>query len=172
MAYFFKKVGKIGSIWLPLTAARKVVANDVPAIAAAGGVLASDTTPILKRVNTATDKALTVHWAATDVIEIQWATFQPPDLDFSKPVYVKFNGTKVSGTDTVAMAVGFWVGVGGSNLGGDTSALTNTLTTYTSTIAATNFTSTTKPWNVTLKPGAHANDVIQVYGAWLEYTRA
>jgi hypothetical protein len=70
-----------GFIPLALADAREVSSNATINAAGNGGLLASDTTPVFQRVNGATDKALRLNWAATNVDEITWSFAYPPDLD-------------------------------------------------------------------------------------------
>ncbi|MFQ6030616.1 MAG: hypothetical protein ACE5Q6_24355, partial [Dehalococcoidia bacterium] len=46
----------VGFIPLDLTALREIATNDIQALAAHGGILASDSVPTLLRINGATDK--------------------------------------------------------------------------------------------------------------------
>jgi len=165
-----------GYIPLALTDFRLIASNDIAAKNATdGGVISSDTNPILKRVNGATDKALRISWESASVIEIQAPTIAyPPDLDDSAPVTVcLFAGMKAGSVDTPVIAVSAWEGVGDTNAGGNTAALTTTAGKVTVAIAHGDVGAYPKCLSIALAPGAHntaANDVY-LYGAWIEYTR-
>jgi Uncharacterized conserved protein (DUF2190) len=162
---------KTGTIKLDLFSARALATNATQNAAAIGGLLASDTTPILQRVNGATDIAARLNWAATVVTEVQFAPVHLPyDLDVTQPVLVKLAIAKDANTDTAAVvAVKAFQGVGGSNLGGNTAALaaaTLAVKSVSLTVSANEV-----PLAIALVPGAHADDAVYLYDAWLEYTR-
>lgn len=162
-----------GYVPLPLDAWRGISSNDIPAKAIASGgsgVLGKDTTPILERINGATDKALRINWATGDVTEIAQSVVLPPDFT-DGTVTVKLRCYKGSNTDTTfVVAVGYWEGVGGSNLGGNTAAITATAAaTVSKTVTGTATGGTVV--QVNLVPGTHGNDAFYLLGSWLEYTR-
>lgn len=163
---------KTGFIPLALAAAREVATNAIQNAAANGGLLASDTTPILQRVNGATDKAIRINWAATNVDEITWEFPYPPDLDESQPLFVKLRAKMGGATDMPVIGVGFFEGVGDTNAGGNTAALSNAMQTLSVTIAAGNLGAPPNFASVSLVPAAHGNDALELYAAWIEYTRA
>src|SRR5947209_1081233 len=78
-----------GFIPLSLHDVREIAANNYQNIAANGGLLASDTTPLFEQVNGATDPQTRVKWAATNVDPVKWSVISPPDLDSSQPVILK-----------------------------------------------------------------------------------
>lgn len=158
---------------LDIGAAREIAGNDIQNLAAHGGLMASDSVPDLLRVNTATDKALRITWAATEQDEIAFPpVIKPPDLDSANDVTVHLMVAKNGNTDTAAVIdVQAWDGVGDTEMGGNTAALaTDALTEYTVTLAAANIAAAPGFLNIQIVPGAHANDGIYLYGAWLEYT--
>lgn len=167
---------RTGYIPLPLTAARVIAANDIPASGAAdGGVLSKDTDPLLERSNAATDKSLRVSWASASVIEVQLPEVAyPPDLDDTADVIVcLFAGMKAGSVDTPVLTVSAWEGVGDTNMGGNTAALSTTAAKKTVTLATANISAYPKVLNLSVLPGTHAtgsNDVY-LYAAWIEYTR-
>lgn len=161
-----------GYIPLYLTACRKVAANVIPAIAAAGGVLASDTTPVFERVNGATDKALRIRWALGVVEEVTWDFPYPPDLDDLSPVEVHLLAAMSGATNAPVIAVGYFEGVGDTNAGGNTAAITGTsIAEYTVTILASNIGTQPNFASVSLTPAAHGTDALYVYAAWIEYAK-
>jgi hypothetical protein len=160
---------QVGYIPLDIFNARVIGTNEIAAVVGAA------TDPILSRENAATDKAGRLSWASASVLEIQLPTFvSPPDLDDTAAITVNILAKMKAGSvDTPVIAVGAWESVGGSNVGGNTGALSTTLSTLSAVIAHGNVAAAPKAWAITLKPGAHAtssNDVY-VYGAWIEYTR-
>lgn len=165
---------KTGYIPLPLTTWRIVATNDVAAKDAAdGGTISLDTDPTLKRVNGATDKKLRLSWAATSVVEIVNDFVYPPDLDEAANVEVHILAAMADTNDTPVIAVSYFEGVGDSNAGGNTAAITGaTIAEYSVTIAHANVGATPKAASVGLTPAAHGTDALHIYGAWIEYTRA
>lgn len=164
---------KTGFIPLPLPIWREIVTNDIPNAAANGGLLASDSTPVLGRVNGATDKQLRLAWAAANVDEIACSVISPPDLDEASVVEVHILAAMAGATDTPVIGVGFFEAVGDTNAGGNTGAITGTtVTEYTVSIAAANIAASPKAWAISLIPAAHGTDVLYIYGIWIEYTKA
>jgi len=162
---------RTGFLNLALAEAREIVAADVPNAAANGGLLAKDTTPILERVNVGTDPALRLLWAAANVDPLEWSVISPPDLDESVPVVVKFRARMGGGTDTPTITVDFREDIGGSNLGGATGALSSVLATVSRNVTVTATAGSPKAWSISITPGAHGTDNLQLVAAWVEYTR-
>ena len=169
------KVTGTGILPLPLGQWRLLATNDIAAIAASGGILAKDTTPILERVNVATDKQQRIRWAATGVGEIAiGGIMAPPDLDISQPVAFKMYGAMGGATDHPSSTVSMFEGVGGTDLGGALPAMAGGTTpaVYSLNIAAvTAGWGSPKPWSFGFTPAAHGTDTLLVYAMWLEYTR-
>ena len=164
-------VGAQGHIPLHLYDWRLVASNDVPAIAVAsgnGGNLGSDTAPKLIRVNTSTDKCLTISWASSGVIEIFQSFIYPPDMDVTQTYSVNLRA-KSGTTDTPVVTVGLFEGIGDTTRGGNTGASGSVLATLSATITPTggfpNFAC------VTLVPGSHTTDAFTLYAAWITYTK-
>lgn len=165
---------KTGFVPLPLTGWRIIATNDVAAKNAAdGGTISLDTDPTLKRVNGATDKKLRIAWAAASVVEIVNDFVYPPDLDEASAVEVHFLAAMGGATDTPVLGVSYFEGVGDSNAGGNTAAITGTtVAEYSVSIAHGNVGATPKAASIGIVPAAHGNDALYIYGAWIEYTRA
>lgn len=150
-----------------------IASNDIPAIAVAsgnGGKLAVDTAPKLIRASTSTDKALTITWAATSVIEITHQFFYPPDLDATKAYTVNLRAKMGGVSDTPTIAVGCFEGIGDTNRGGNTAAVTGTsVATYSVTITP----SAGHPnmAAITLTPAAHGTDTLVLVEAYILYSR-
>lgn len=158
---------------LDITALREIATNDIQNRAACGGFLALDSTPTLKRVNVATDRALRVTWVAGNVDEVQFPPVSwPPDLDPSADVVVHLLVARSASTDDCQIDVQAFEGVGDTEMGEKTQALTTTdLTEVTATLAAANITGHPGFLNLSLVPDAHTTDDLYLYAAWIEYTR-
>lgn len=167
-----------GFIPLDITSLREIFSNDIGVAAdgaaqGSGGILASDTTPALARVNAATDKALKVEWAASNVDEVQFPSVpMPPDLDPNSDVTVHLLAKMGGATDTPTIDVQAFDGIGDTEMGGATGALSDTLAEVTVTLAAADIAGPAAGFlNLALVPGAHGTDAIELYGAWIEYNR-
>lgn len=166
---------KTGTIQLDITSLREIASNDIQALAAHGGLLASDSDPSLARVNGATDKALRVIWdTANDTDEVQFAPVaKPADLDASSDLTIHLWAAMAGATDTPTIDVQVYDGTGDTEMGGATGAITGTTPAeYTVTIANANVAAAPGMLNIALVPGAHTNDALYLYAAWIEYTRA
>lgn len=164
-----------GRINLPLAEARLIATNDIAAKSTAdGGLISLDTAPTFKRINAATDKNSRIAWAASGVVPIQWTVTYPSDLDDTAAVLVNLLVGKDANTDTGAViGVAYFEGVGDSNAGGNTAAITETtgLNLKTVTIAAADIGAYPNTATIELTPGTHGNDALYLYGAWLSYTK-
>lgn len=184
-----------GFIPIPIESAREIASNDIIALMdesgtdeiaagyASGGHLVKDSTPLLIRVNGATDKQKRITWAATIVDEIALAAIPiPPDMKASTDIEVhalfQADGHVNSGKTVDCQA--FYNGVGAyasdTEMGGNfTLADNENLQELTVTLAAANVGGATPHpglLSLSLVPAAHANDAIYLMGMWLEYTRA
>jgi hypothetical protein len=166
---------------LDITTMRIVATNAIQNLAAHGGILASDSTPTLTRVNGATDRALRVTWAATVVNETQFKpTPWPPDLNADADVIVHLmmarNGTADNCLiDVLAYENGAGAWGADAEFGDKTAALTsaaNLVVEATVTLGAGNIAGHPGMLNLSLLPDAHGTDAIYLYAAWIEYTRA
>lgn len=161
-----------GFIPLSLAEAREVATNATINAAGNGGLLASDSTPIFQRVNGATDKQLRLNWAAANVDEITWQFAYPPDLDDTQAVEVHVLAAMAGATDTPTLTISYFEGVGDTDAGGATAAVTGTtMAEYSRTIAAGDVGAAPNVASVSLIPGAHGTDALHVYAVWVEYTR-
>ena len=164
---------KTGFIPLSLANAREVATNAIQNAAANGGSLASDTTPILQRVNGATDKAIRINWAASNSDEITWEFPYPPDLDDAANVEVHILAAMAGATDTPTVAIGYFEATGDSNAGGNTAAITGTtVAEYSVAITAANIGTAPNFASISVTPGTHTTDALYIYAVWVEYTRA
>ena len=164
-----------GFIPLDITALREIATNDIQNLAAHGGLLASDSDPALARVNGATDKALRVTWdAAADTDEVAFPPVaMPPDLDASRDITIHLLAVMGGTTDTPTIDVQVFDGVGDTEMGGATGALSDSLQELSVTIANGDIAGPPTGFlNIALVPAAHTNDDLHLYAAWIEYTRS
>ena len=163
----------IGFIMLDLAALRAVATNDIDTSANHGGILTNDTTPELKRVNVATDKALKVEWIGANVDEVTWGNVpMPPDLDETVDVTIHLVAKMSAAGDVPTIDIQVFDGIGDTEMGGATAALSSSLAEVSVTIANANITGHPLGWfNISLVPGAHTTQLIELYAAWIEYTR-
>lgn len=173
---------------LDICALREIITSEIGVAADAaargsGGILASDTTPTLKRVNAATDKALRVTWAASNSDEVQFPPVPwPPDLDPANDVIVHLLLSRNGTTDGCIIDVqAFENTVTGAayaadaEMGGNTSALTgdaDIIIEATVTLSASNIVGHPGFLNLSLVPAAHTTDILYLWSASIEYTRA
>jgi hypothetical protein len=162
---------RTGYIPLPLALAREMSSNDFINTAGDAGVLSKNTTPILERINGATDKKARIAWAASNSDEIVWDITYPPDLDDTAAVTVKFIALMAGATDTPVVAVSYFEGVGDTNAGGNSGALSAAAQTLSVAIAAADVGAAPNAASIGFVPGAHTTDALYLLGAWLEYTR-
>ena len=156
---------------IPLTTLREVTNFDVGNIAANGGILASDTTPVLDAINAATDGCQRILWAANNTDSVMFQTPLPPNLDVASDVVIH---TRVMAGTTDAM--GFTTKSHFNE--GDTSIADTGQTTQvaswaekTITIAAADVPAGAQTLTVELTPnGAGTADVFAMSAIWLEYT--
>lgn len=160
-----------GFIPLPLTNWREVAANDVQALAASGGVLAKDSTPILEFTNGDTDSAMRLRWAASDSNPIAIQTPLPPDLSTGAAVELHVVAAMSGSTDSPALDLDSFFGVGDTKVEDSATIDGTAVTEYTLTIAAGDVPSGAMTASFELTPAAHTTDALYIYGAWVEYTR-
>jgi len=165
-------------ISLDITSLREIATNDIQNLAAHGGIMASDSTPFLKRVNGATDKALRIEWAASDSNEVAFPPIPwPPDLDDTADVVVHLLVARNGTTNGCQIDVLAYENVAGAyaadtEMGGKTAALTTTdMTEVTVVLGASDISGHPGVLNLSLLPDAHTTDKLWLYGAWIEYKR-
>jgi hypothetical protein len=157
---------------VPLHSVRETSTMDVGAIAANGGVLASDTTPIMEAINGATDGCQRISWVANDVDEVTFQVPLPPDIDVSADVVVHLRIASAGTTNAVGFTLASYFNEGDTAVA-DTSG-TNQTATYAevvATIAAADVPAGAQTLTVGLTPVAHATDALYLTAIWIEYTR-
>jgi hypothetical protein len=162
------------SIGISLYDWREVTSGgDVGNIAANGGILASDTTPIMR--GDAAESA-EISWAATNVDPISTHITLPTDFDDTAnatlDLFVYTDNTGGGGIDAATFTVETsW---DGGALVSDAATDGTPATTYhkiTATIAAADIPTGATVLTIALTPAAHANDPTQLVGARLNYKR-
>lgn len=162
---------KVGFIPLDLANAVIIAANVVQNTTE-GGRPDGNTAPVLQRINSATDKALRLTWAAAAVNEVQFPPVPlPPDLDNTAPIEVHLICAKDANANTVNIDVQAFFGVGDTECGAATPTIAQARAEYKATIAAADVPAHPEMLNISLVPSAHAGDALYLDGAWIEYTR-
>lgn len=159
-----------GFVPVPLQALREVSSMAVGNIVANGGVLASDTTPILQPINGATDGCQVVAWAAGNADPVAVSIPLPPDLDDTADLVLHTRIASAGTTNAVGFTVDSWFNEGDTKVT-DTSQ-TNQTATYAeklTTIAAADVPAGAQTLTVSLTPVTHATDAMYLSALWLEY---
>lgn len=147
--------------------------NDPLAAASNGGVLASDTTPILRAD---ANGNFEIVWAAGNQDAITIAIPVPADLDdtanmlFDVTVYTDNAGGGGIEAATFAFATSFDGAAEFVDAATDASPAT-TLHTNTATIAASDVPSGAKTMTIRISPATHANDPVVLCGFKIRYTQ-
>lgn len=155
------------SIPLSLFAFRKVDSSgDVGNIAAIGGVLASNTTPILRSDSAESSEIV---WAAgnTDIVGVHVTL--PPNVDGSAAATIDlfvYSGTTDLASFTVETS---WDGAALVSDSATDAAASATVRKITATIAASDIPASPRRLTVYLTPAAHATDAIALVGACINY---
>ena len=160
--------------YIPLNIAMmRIISADQTVDTTEGGVPDTDTNPSILRISTSTDKAMRVSWAAGNAAEVQFAPFAlPPDIDSTAVLTVKLRASMAGSADTPTIAVSYFEGVGDTNAGGNTGAVTGTTpATYSVAVLAAEVGAAGAAVTIGLIPAAHATDILRLDGAWVEYTR-
>lgn len=167
---------KTAHLNLPLTGLREIglpTANEISDITNNGGILSSDSSPSYKRVNLATDKALRVNWIGGNVDEVQFPPVpMPHDLDAGVDLTIHLLAKMDAGGDVPTIDVQVFDAIGDTEMGGPTAALSSTLAELTVTIANANVSGHPLGFlNISLIPGTHATQAVELYAAWIEYIK-
>jgi len=160
--------------YIPLDISKmRFITGDVVINTIEGGIPDGNLGVALARINGATDKAVRASWAATNVNEVMFPPFVlPPDIDSTAALTVKLRANMAAGgMDTPVISVSYFEGVGDTNAGGDTAALSTTVATVSVAVAAGDVGSAGAAVTIGLTPGAHNNEALHLYAAWVEYTR-
>lgn len=164
---------KTGFIPVSLASVRELSSGAFINASGNGGLLASDTTPILNTTNGDTDGAWRLAWAASNVDAIGFQVPLPPDLDDASNVEIHFRAAMAATNDTPVISADSYFNEGDTKVEDDSAAVTGaTYAEYTITIAAADVPSGAQTLSVELTPGAHGTDILYMTALWVEYTRA
>jgi len=163
-----------GTLLLSLYDFREVSSGgDVANIAANGGLLASDTTPILRGDAAESQE---IAWAAANADIVATQITLPPDVDGSKPItvdlFVYTDNTGGGGIEAATFTVETsWDGGALVSDAATDAPPATTIHKVTATIAAADIPDSPSVLTLMLTPGTHANDPVQLVGARLNYQR-
>jgi len=162
----------VGCVSVPLTSLRETTNFNVGNIAANGGVLASDTSPILSAINGATDGCQMLTWAANNNDQVIFQTALSPDLDDTADVVVHFRTKSEGVTDAVGFTVDSFFNEGDTKVV-DTSTTNQTASwaEKIATIGNADVPSGAQTLTVGLTPVAHTTDKMYLSAVWIEYTK-
>lgn len=157
---------------VPLTSLRETTNFNVGNAAANGGLLASDTTPILSAINGATDGCQILAWAASNGDQVTFQTPLPPDLDDAADLVLHMRIKSAGTTDAVGFTVDSFFNEGDTKVV-DTSETNQTATwaEKIATIAAADVPAGAQTLTIGLTPVAHTTDILYLSAIWLEYKR-
>ena len=142
--------------------------GDVGNIAAIGGVLGSDTAPILRAE--ATTNSWEISWATGNADPIGVQVMLPADLDDTQDAFldlIVYSGTTDAATMGVATSWNGGAEVTDSASDSDTKSATRH--TITATIAAADIPASSTHLTIRITPPTHATNAIQLHGAVLRY---
>lgn len=163
---------KTGFIPVSLADVREITTGAFINAAGNGGILATDTTPILNTINGDTDGAWRLAWAASNSDAIGFQMPLPPDLDEASVVEIHLRAYMAGATDTPVISADSYFDEGDTKVEDDSTALDATPTEKIITIAAADVPAGAQTLSVELTPGAHTTDILYVTAIWVEYTRA
>ena len=157
---------------IPLTNFRHCTNFDVSNISDNGGVLASDTTPLLDAINGATDGCQRLVWASSTNTQIVTSIPIPPDFDSSKDIVIHFRSVSGGTTNAVGFSVATFFNEADTKVS-DVSTTNQTVTwaEKIATIAAADIPAGAQTMTIGLTPVAHTTDTMAINSVWLEYTR-
>jgi predicted RecA/RadA family phage recombinase len=160
---------------IPLTSFRELAAGVFINAAGNGGVLAIDTTPILTMIGDG--DAMRIAWAAGNADQIAAQILLPPDIDLTADLVLHTLCSKDGNVNNAVHIDGeAYFGESDADCFPSVSAanlLVQAKGEYTANILAADLPALQANYNMTLvvMPEAHANDIVYLHGAWLEYKR-
>lgn len=158
---------------IPLYNLREVSAGlDVGNNAANGGVLSSETTPVLSAINNATDGCQIVMWAAANVDPVAFQVVLPPNINTGANLLLKARiACTATAADIPSLTMASYFNEGDTAVA-DTiaaSAATTTFAEVTGTIAHADVPTGAQTMTCKLTPGTHASSAWSLSALWLEY---
>jgi hypothetical protein len=161
-----------GFIPVPLATVRELTTGTHSDVAGNGGLLASDTTPILGAANGDTDGAWRVAWAGGNSDAIGFQVPLPPDLNDAADVVIHFRAAMAGTDDIPVISADSYFNEGDTKVEDDSGAVTGaTYAEYTITIAHGDVPAGAQTLSVELTPAAHATNALYLTAIWIEYTR-
>lgn len=157
---------------ISLLSLREATAMDVGDTTANGGVLASDTTPVLSAINDGTDGCQRLTWASSNNDQVIFQVPLPPDLDTDADLVLHARIASGGTTNAVGFTLSSFFNEGDTAVADTTG--TNQTTTYaevTATIAAADVPTGAQTLTVGLTPVAHTTDTLNLTALWLEYKK-
>jgi hypothetical protein len=164
-----------GFLPIPLTSFRELAAGIFINAAGNGGLLATDTTPILSNIGDG--DGMRIAWAAGNTDQIEAQVILPPDCDGTADVVVHMLASKDANNNNACHLDGeayfgesdadCFPGASAANL------LVQAKGEYTATIAGADVPDTQADANMTLvlMPEAHAGDAVYLHAVWIEYKK-
>lgn len=158
-----------GCIPLSLVTAREATAGDVGAIAVNGGLLASDTTPVLS--GTGTTVSQEALWAAANVDQIVWDFCLPENFDGRDDVLVELWVASGGTTNLASFAVSTsWDGGAAIADTATDPAASTTVHKITARISAADIPDAASFFSIGLTPATHATDTITLKAGRVLFT--
>ncbi len=161
-----------GFIGVSLMQLREASSMAVGNIAAACGVLGSDTTPTLAPINGGTNGCQQVEWVESNNDPVIFQVALPPDLDDTADLILHTRIKSAGTTNAVGFTVDSWFDEGDTKVT-DTSETNQTATwaEKITTIANGDVPAGAQTLTVSLTPAAHTTDHLYLSSVWLEYKR-
>lgn len=163
-----------GFIPIPLTSLRECSDLAVGNTAANGGVLASDTTPVLgPAVASPLDGCQVVYWAASNNDAVMFQVPLPPDLNEAKDLVLHMRIKSAGTTNAVGFTSKAYFNEGDTVV--EDTGQTNQTATWaekTLTIAAADVPAGAQTLTMQLTPAAHTTDIMYLSALWLEYAKS
>jgi hypothetical protein len=160
-----------GFIPIPLATLREAADFAVANIAANGGLLASDTTPVLgPAVASPLDGCQVVSWAASNNDPVIFQVPLPPDLDDDADLVIHMRIKSAGTTNAVGFACDAYFNEGDVLV--EDNSTTNQTATWAEkiiTIAAADIPAGAQTLSVSLTPVAHTTDIMYLSALWIEY---
>lgn len=161
----------LACICIPLALLRELSSGSTINAAGNGGLLASDTTPILDTINGDTDGCFRVEWAASNSDPVAFQVSLPDDLDRTADLLLYLRSYMAGATDTPTIAADTYFDEGDTKVEDTSDALDATPTGRLITIAAADIPASAEIMSVELTPGAHTTDALYITGIKLKYQR-
>lgn len=138
---------------------------------AVGGLLHAGSDPSLAMFSSGAH-AHRISWSSANVDGVRLPTFvKPPDFDSSSPVTIHLLAEAGSVSGNAGVDIRVWNDLNTTEAGATCASFTSALAEYSIMVGASHLSAHPGFINITLVPGAHQNDAVDLYAAWAEYTR-